>query len=282
MIKNIISGIIIGVSNIIPGVSGGTVIVLLGLFNKTMESIDNLFKKKTNKKESIIFLSQLAIGIIIGIVSFAKLLEIFFKYIPTQTIFWFVGMIIFSIPIFVRKEMKNVKMNNMWAIIGILLIGFLFIFSPAKQSLVISDFPNITIPFLLTLIIVGFIGGGSMIFPGISGSMILLIIGKYYLFKSYIANVGSLKLEILIPLAFIGIGILIGIVLSAKMINWLLKNYKTKTLSFIFGLILMSSMSIIPIDEKYSLLTLVTSILSLLFGGIIVTFLDKWSNKKRQ
>lgn len=281
MIKNVIAGILIGVANIIPGVSGGTIIVLLGLFDRTMESISNIFKiDNKNRKQDILFLIQLFLGVGIGLVSFAKLLEILFSYAPTQTFFWFVGMILSSLPSFIKKEMKDVKLSKVWVIVGILLIGFLFLFSNGNEEMVINEFPKLSIYLLITLILVGMIGGGTMIFPGISGSMVLIIIGKYYLFKSYVANVLSFKIEIIIPLLFIGFGILLGVILSAKLTSYLLKKYKSNTLSFIIGLIIMSSIMMIPFDVKYDFITLSTSILSLLFGIFIVLIIEKISKKK--
>lgn len=101
MIKNIVGGIFVGVANIIPGVSGGTIMVLLGLFNKLMESISNIFNikmKLKEKKEDFLFLFQFLIGAAIGLVGFAKILEILFVSFEVQTLYWFIGLILFSIP----------------------------------------------------------------------------------------------------------------------------------------------------------------------------------------
>ena len=280
MITNIIYGIIIGIANIIPGVSGGTVIVLLGIFEKTMSSISNIFKKNTNKKDSIIFLIQIGIGVVSGLILFSKVLEFLFNNIPIQTMYWFIGMIIASIPIFIKKEMKNVKVSKVFLMIGVLLVGSLLLFAPAKEDLVINIFPALSIVTLLTSMVIGSIAGFFMIFPGISGSMILLIIGKYYLFKSYIANVLSFDINVIIPLMFIALGILIGIVISAKIVDRLLKRHKANTLSFILGLIAMSSIIIIPYNSNYNLLTILTSLFAFIFGYILVTMIEK--RKKRR
>ena len=111
MIKNIIGGIAIGIANVIPGVSGGTMMVILGIFNRMMEAISGIFKRvNPNRKEDIIFIFQVLVGAAIGIVGFAKILEILFEYYPTQTIYWFIGLIAFSIPLFVKGEMEGEKL----------------------------------------------------------------------------------------------------------------------------------------------------------------------------
>ena len=114
-----------------------------------------------------------------------------------------------------------------------------------------------------------------MLMPGVSGSMVLLIIGQYYLFKSYLANVTTFQLNVLIPLCFIGIGVLIGIALSAKVCDYFIKHYKAGFLSFILGLIIASSLVLIPFDATYDVFIIVTSLLAFVFGGVIVLGLGK-------
>ncbi len=282
MKNNIIAGMLVGIVNTVPGVSGGTIILLLGYLDKLMNAISDVFKKKTkNKKENIIFLFQVAVGVLIGLIGFAGFLEILFKYIPTQTIAWFAGMILCSIPIFIENEMKKVKINKFWSLLGIILIGLLYVFSKNDNVTVIRDFPDLTLLHLLTLITVGFISGAATIFPGLSGAMLLLIIGQYYLYKSYIANILTFRSDIIIPVIFIGIGILLGVVISAKITSFLLRKHKGNTLSFILGLILASSIIIIPFSTEHDFITSVTSLIALLFGAFIVTSLNSLVKKKR-
>ena len=81
MIKNIIGGIAVGIANVIPGVSGGTMMVILGIFNRMMDAISGIFKREnSNRKEDIIFIFQVLIGAAVGIVGFAKILEVLFNY----------------------------------------------------------------------------------------------------------------------------------------------------------------------------------------------------------
>ena len=287
MIKNFIGGILIGIANIIPGVSGGTIIVILGLFDKVMEAISNVFKIKISLKErlnSLLFILQIGIGVAVGLIGFAKVLEFLFVKFEMQTLFFFAGLIIASIPMLKKQEMENKKINWIYFILGILLIGIIDFLNPGESGNIVELktllSTNLTLVYLLSLVGIGAIAGATMIFPGISGSMVLLVIGKYHLFKGYVANVTTFDLKILIPLVFIALGVGIGVILSAKVTNYLLKNFKQNTMSFIIGLIIMSSIIILP-TNGYNLVNILTSILMFIVGSIIVIGFDKLKNKQK-
>lgn len=277
MIKNLIGGIAVGMANVIPGVSGGTMMVILGIFNHTMEAISGVFQKENDhRKEDILFLFQVLLGAAIGLVGFAKVLEFLFDHYPTQTMYWFIGLIAFSIPLFLKGEMKGEKIKIIPLICGLGIIFGLEFLNPGEGTVNVNPaFPSVDMMLCLTMIVVGIIGGATMLMPGVSGSMVLLIIGQYYLFKSYLANVTSFQLNVLIPLCFIGIGVIIGIVLSAKVCDYFIKRYKAGFLSFILGLIIASSLVLIPFDASYDLMMIVTSIIALGLGGVIVLGLGK-------
>lgn len=277
MIKNLIGGIAVGIANVIPGVSGGTMMVILGIFNHTMEAISGVFQKENDhRKEDILFLFQVLLGAAIGLVGFAKVLEFLFDHYPTQTMYWFIGLIAFSIPLFLKGEMKGEKIKIIPLICGLGIIFGLEFLNPGEGTVNVNPtFPSVDMMLCLTMIVVGIIGGATMLMPGVSGSMVLLIIGQYYLFKSYLANVTSFQLNVLIPLCFIGIGVIIGIILSAKVCDYFIKRYKGGFLSFILGLIIASSLVLIPFDASYDLMMIVTSIIALGLGGVIVLGLGK-------
>ena len=287
MIKNIVGGILIGGANIIPGVSGGTIIVMLGIFDKTMSSISNLFKIKISWKERLEafkFLFTLMIGVGIGLVVFAKILTFLFDKFPNQTLACFSGLILFSLPSLKKQEMKDSKISIISFIAGILLIGALVFFSQGTGELTVSldeiVSKTLDIKYILTLFLLGAISGGAMIFPGISGSMVLLILGWYHLFKGYVANITSFEPNIIIGLIIIALGVGIGIILSAKLTTYLLNKHRTGTMSFILGLILMSAITIIPL-KGYDVITVITSILTFILGAILVTLLEKKNLKEK-
>lgn len=277
MIKNIIGGIAIGIANVIPGVSGGTMMVILGIFNRMMEAISGIFKRvNPNRKDDIIFIFQVLVGATIGIVGFAKILEILFEYYPTQTIYWFIGLIAFSIPLFVKGEMKGEKLAIVPFVCGLAIIFGLEFLNPGEGNTVVNpDFPPLSSGLFIKMVIIGAISGATMIMPGVSGSMVLLILGEYYLFKSYLAHVTSFSLDVIMPLGFMAIGIAFGIVVSAKLCQYFTRTHKAGFLSLILGLIIASSLVLIPFDVSYDFNLILTSLLAALFGGIIVFGLSK-------
>lgn len=281
MVKNIFGGIMIGIANIIPGVSGGTIIVLLGLFDKTMEAISNVFKIKISFKErmkNVIFLLQIMIGVAIGLVGFAKVLDFLFSNFEHQTLFLFAGLIIFSLPMLKKQEMDNKKISTPFFVIGILIIGLLAYFSPEKKEVVVPLAEllskNLNFAYIVILIIMGAISGAAMLFPGISGSMVLLVLGYYYLYKSYVSNITTFEPMVLIPLIFIAIGVVIGIIVSAKLTTYLLDKHQNKTMSLILGLVLMSGIVIIP-RTGYNLTIVVSSIICFIIGSIFIILFNK-------
>lgn len=282
MMKNIIGGICVGVANIIPGVSGGTIMVLLGLFNKLMESISNIFNFKIkikDKKKDFLFLVQFMLGAGIGLVGFAKILEFLFVSFEIQTMYWFIGLILCSLPMLKRKELNDQKINWIFVVIGMFIIWLIAYLAPGEEGNIVPlnellD-KNINLVYCLTLVGIGAIGGASMMFPGVSGSMVLLVLGYYHLFKGYVANVTTFNLSILIPLAFMAMGIGLGIIISAVITNYLLKNFKRNTMSFIFGLIIMSAIAIIP-TSGYTVVNSITSVITFLLGALVIYIFDKY------
>lgn len=284
MIKNIVGGIAVGIANIIPGVSGGTIIVLLGLFDHLMESISNIFSFKVklkDKKKDFIFLFQFLSGAAIGLIGFAKILEVLFVKFEVQTLFWFIGLILLSIPMLKRKEMNGQKINWFYLAVGIVLIGALAYFAPGEEGNIVSLnellSKNIDFGYILILLAIGAIGGAAMMFPGVSGSMVLLVLGYYHLFKGYVAHVTSFEPNILIALVFIAVGVGIGIIVSAMITNYLLKHFKRNTMSFILGLIIMSAIVIIP-RVTYTVPLVITSLVCFVFGGLVIMIFDRYSN----
>lgn len=288
MIKNVVCGILVGIANIIPGVSGGTIIVILGLFDKLMDAISNVFKLKISFKErleNLWFIMQVLIGAAIGLVAFAKILNYLFVHFELQTIALFAGLILLSLPMLKKEEMDGKKINILFFILGILTIGIINYLSPGEEGNIVTYeeliSKSLTPAFIGSLILMGVIGGATMIFPGVSGSMVLLVLGWYHMFKGYVAAVTTFDIKILIPLIFIALGVGLGIIFSAKLTSFLLKKYKTNTMSFILGLIIMSAIVIFPLKaELYTFGNIITSILTFILGGGLIVLLEKFKEKE--
>ncbi|MGN1343487.1 MAG: DUF368 domain-containing protein [Traorella sp.] len=278
MLRNIIGGIAVGIANVIPGVSGGTMMVILGIFNHMNEAIAGVFKvKNDHRKEDIWFLLQVAMGAVIGLVGFANVLNYTFVHYQIQTMFWFVGLVAFSIPVFMKKEMKGLKVDVLFLLIGMVIVFGIDLLAGQEDVIVNPSFPSLSGIYLIRMVFDGLIAGFTMFLPGVSGSMVLLIIGDYYLFKSLLASALTFQLNVLIPLAFMGIGIVLGIIIAAKLITYLLKKNAPKTLSLLLGLVICSAIVLVPFNVSYDPITLISSGIALLFGGIIVYLMNKFA-----
>ena len=280
-LKPFFGGLAVGIANIIPGVSGGTMLVIFDLFEKLTNSISDIFKRKTDtRKESIIFVLKVLIGTGLGIILFAKILGYTLEHIEAETIFWFMGLILFSVPLIVKKEMKDVKFNIFFFLIGVAIIAVLEYFN-LKGVTNSIDSNNGFIGYLI-LLGLGAIGGITMIFPGVSGSMVMLVLGKYEMIRSYIDQITTLDINIFIKLGVFGIGALLGIVISSKVLSSLLNKHKGKTISTILGFIIASAL-ILPLNLEQEITftpeKICGLIVSFILGGIVIYYLDKLENK---
>lgn len=274
-------GMGVGIANIIPGVSGGTMLVIFNLFDKLMYAISDIFKRKTEtRKESIILVLKVLIGAAIGVVLFAKILGFTLEHFEAETIFWFVGLIVFSIPLIIKQEMENEKFSIIFFIVGAAVIALLEYFNMKNPTNNITEDMNLV--HLLSLVGLGMIGGVTMIFPGVSGSMVLLVLGKYEMIRSYIDKVTTFDLNIYIFLGFFAIGVILGIILSAKLLSFLLKKYKGKTVSLILGFIVASAVMLpFNIESKivFDSQTICALLACFVLGGAVIYYIDRLQNK---
>lgn len=262
MFKLFFKGIIIGVANIMPGVSGGTLAVIMGVYDQLTEAIGNFlivpFKKKVEYAK---FLAQIGAGMAIGIILFAKIIEFCFTNYPRSTAGFFSILIIPSIPYIIKGEDKKNGRNRMFFVLGaILTLIFVFLDYRFGSSNGTAQLVKIvTLSYCIKLFICGALAAGAMIIPGISGSLLLLMIGEYYNILGFISgffdglvhitSYGSLG-EIIsnlyvVPLTVFASGVAIGLVLVAKLINMLLSSkHRSVTLFFIAGIIVVSVLQI--------------------------------------
>ncbi|MGL5085829.1 MAG: DUF368 domain-containing protein [Clostridium sp.] len=228
-IINIIKGIVIGVSNIIPGVSGGTMAVVLGIYDKIISSATGFFK---DWKKNSLFLGQLAIGAGIGILAFSKVITFLFESYPKQTNLFFIGLILGSAPLIYKKatEEKVNKTNYIWFVIAFIALAVMGVMrEPTSVDTVIG---TLTVGTCISLVMSGFIAAATMILPGVSGSLVLMMIGMY----NPILNAVS---DFNIPaLALVAVGVLLGFITMAKIIEMLFKKYPQTAYFAILGLII--------------------------------------------
>ena len=251
---DILKGMVIGISNIIPGVSGGTMAVSLGIYDRMIFSISQLFK---NWKASLKTLLPILIGAAFGVVAFTYTIEFLLSNYTLPTALAFVGLILGGVPVLwvsfkAGLKMKNEKLTISHLVIFILmfaLVAVLPMFQGAESSFEAIAITPIS---MIKLFFIGIIASATMIVPGMSGSLVLMILGYYYsiinTITSFIDALRAGDMETLLPnfiiLTIFGIGVLIGIFLISKVIEYLFKHYSSLTYSGILGLVLASPFAI--------------------------------------
>jgi len=242
-IKKIIAGIAVGIANVIPGVSGGTIAVVFGVYSDLIGAAS--LDIKTIKANFKIYLCLFG-GIGLGVLLFARLFKIVYERFPIQTNFFFIGLIVGSIFIifeFVReKEQKSsfkTASKILWFFIGLSIMLALYFFKGAAASST-AAVETLSLGSFIFLFLAGFVGAAAMVIPGISGSFLLLIIGAYY---TVIKAITELNIPVLIP---VGLGILAGIILSARLIGFLMEKFPKITYAFILGLVAGSIRHMLP------------------------------------
>lgn len=299
-----IKGIFVGVANIIPGVSGGTIAVVLGIFNEMISAINTLFK---NFKKNMAFLIPLFVGAGVGIILFSKLLKYCLEKYSFPTSMFFVGLVIGSIPLIYKKatEKKIDYKCYIAAFIAFLVVaGFSFL-SETDSPTIDSVRNSLDMYLALKILVSGIIASAAMVVPGISGSFVLMLLGMYNLVLTSISSFSSLVSSNIKGISETGflsamgniftssefiilitamIGIVIGIVLISKLIEFLFKKAYSITYFTILGLIFGSIYSIFSDSLTYqsysegnpiSVLVIIIGIAVLVVGVVISLILGR-------
>lgn len=263
-----IKGFVIGLANIIPGVSGGTLAITLGIYEKLIGVLTHFFK---NWKENIKFLIPIGIGAVLSLLVFSNIIGYALEHYPVPTTLLFMGLILGGVPILLRKVKDKKSISNF--LIFLLTFSVVLIFTLLKEQTHMVNLEHLNVIGYLLLFGVGIIAAATMIIPGISGSFILMLLGYYEPIINTIRDLSHMNnivenTMILIPF---GIGILVGIISIAKLIEYLLKKYETKTYYGIIGFVVSSICSIfiqmgLPHDFFQLLIGIVLAIIGFLFA----------------
>lgn len=236
----VIKGFFVGIANIIPGVSGGTLAITLGIYEELIEAISHFFKKI---KSNIKFLIPIGIGAFTAIVIGTRIIEISLEKYTLPTILFFTGLILGGMPMLFGKIKKNIKPS--YALIFLatfaLVIGIMFL--KTGNDVVLVD---LNAWGYFKLFLVGVIAAATMIIPGISGSFMLMVMGYYEPIINVINEFTSFNnlwnnFWILMPF---GIGVLLGIIVIAKIIEFLFQKFEVPTYFGIIGFVLASLIGI--------------------------------------
>ncbi len=268
-------GIVMGVANIIPGVSGGTIAVGLGIFDKLINAINNFLKRP---KEFLPFLVPLGLGMVFGILAFSGVISFGLANYSFATNMFFVGLVVSSIPlIYSGAKEKDFKAHYyIFVAIGALVVVLLaFIERNGVES-------GSSSTGYIKLIISGAIASSAMIIPGISGSFMMILLGVYDVLLVSLSQLNEwllhpseteilfTALKVIIPL---GIGIVVGVVLISKVIEILFAKFHSQTYLIILGLIIGSLYAIFTSAETYASgvdsLTIVSGIVMGILGYLL-------------
>lgn len=255
--KNIYRGILMGISDLIPGVSGGTIAFILGIYDRLLEAISGFFSK--NWKKQLGFLVPLGIGIVITLLLFSRFIEFLLSNHYEATQFFFMGLILGVLPYIMKQAevKKNFTARHLviLLVIGAALASMAFI----QTNDNVTPITELSVPTFFLLFFSGWIASMAMLLPGISGSFILLLIGVY---STAINALSTLNLPIIMA---IGAGVMLGFVISSKAISYLLEHFTYVTYAAIIGLILGSLFVVFP-GFSADTATLVTSLITFTAG----------------
>lgn len=276
---DLIKGVFVGIANVIPGVSGGTMAVSFGIYDKLLNAISNLIK---SFKKSFLTLLPIILGMVIGIVGFTYIIPWLLANFPFATSCAFTGLIIGGIPAILRSlkdgwqsEEKKSLLVNILVFLVLLAIAMAMVFlnGDSESGIALTASAGM----IVKIFFMGIIASATMVIPGVSGSLVLMILGYYFgvinSVKQFVEALRTLNLQgmlnqlyILIPFA---IGCVLGIFFISKLINYLLHHFASATFSGIFALVASSPISIFyKVNQEYSMKG--TSVVSIIVGVVLL------------
>jgi len=227
-------GIALGAGAILPGVSSGILCVIFGIYEKLVNSILGFFK---DVKNNIRFLFPLAMGGFIGVILFGNILKFLFNEYPTYTNIAFIGLILGCIPALLKKANENIfRLHYLVYTFISFMIAMILLY--IENNFISTDLHMNTTP--IYLFFTGFVMSVGVVVPGVSSSVLLMILGVYNI---YLEAIASLNLYILIPM---GIGLILGGICFLKLIKFCLTKYFSQTYYSIIGFVLGSVLILYP------------------------------------
>ncbi|MEB6569890.1 polyprenyl-phosphate transporter PopT [Staphylococcus auricularis] len=243
--SNILRGFGMGLSDLVPGVSGGTIALLLGIYDDFIRSVSGLFSKRF--WPSLRFLLPIVIGMGLAIISFSSLINYLLSEHTIVTMFFFLGLIIGIVPYLLK--ISNVKENFDVRHYGLVLLGIVILVvitllnggnKHGGESL------DLSMGLVVKYFIAGIFASSAMLLPGISGSFMLLVFGAYGTVTFAISELVSFNFSALPIILIVGLGIITGFLLSSKLIQYLLNHFTYLTYAMILGFVIGSLYAVFP------------------------------------
>jgi len=243
-----LKGLVIGMGKVIPGVSGSLLAISMGIYEEAIKKIENIWE---SKKESILFLGPLGIGILISVLLGSGILLHFLETYYVFTVTVFIGLIVGTVPQIVKKEKITTK--DWISIAGIVLMFYIL-----EKYLKLPTFtPDGSFISNSYIIILGFIDAATMVLPGISGTATYMMLGSY----EYILNLFSNPFANMFATCLFGFGLIIGVFIMIKVVNYCFKKHKHLTwicvIGFLFSSILSLILKIIDLINQANLFSII-------------------------
>lgn len=288
MIRIFLYSIFIGAGGIAPGLSGGTLSIILGVHRKLIDAIGCLFIKPIS---SIKILFPAGCGALVGVVFFSVIQTNLLQYYQMQTLFCFIGLMLGSLP-FLFKEANNKdslsKKNlpiRLTLFLAAVFVGLLMVIfddpSAANNSINLTDSVSFSwnINTIIALLLLGLLISASLIFPGISGTVLLMMIGQYSMVLVLLSGLKDLfitpSMSVFsnsLPLLPIGIGVLIGVFIFSKVLSVLFCRWHGATYAVILGFVVGSVPALYPAHTNWGLNVDTFSSLLLFTAGVVVSY----------
>lgn len=273
-----IKGFIIGSSMSVPGVSGGTMAIILGIYDRMIQAISGFLK---DIKKNVLFLLKIGVGGIVGICSLSLLIKWLLEKAPVPVSFFFIGAVVAGIPVIMRKIHKSRYISTIFFfMVGLAaVVGISFL--PEGLMQVRMD---LSVQTLIFWAITGVVVALALVLPGISTSHMLVVLGLY---EATLSAISGFDIMFLV---FLLVSVLAGVFLTTKPLEWLMNKYTTQTYSGILGFVVGSLSAIfkeiiIPglpkkIEGTWILYTAAVSIVLFIGGIIFIRTMDKMSKEE--
>lgn len=273
---NIFKGFLMGICELIPGVSSGTMALLLGIYDEFIGAVSRIITR--GYKKAILFLLPLLIGMAIAILTLTSLIEYLLDHHMVPTHWFFIGLVLGVVPMMLRISNYKVEFKAPHYIVVFMAIALLFSIGLIRGNEVPPENLVVTLPLLIKMFFSGILASMTMLLPGISGSLVLLILGSYSIVIYSVNQLKAFNLEILPVLIAVGSGIVLGLLLASRIIQYMLRQYTYLTYALILGLVMGSVFAIYPGLPETALSWLITIVVAV--SGFIISWFMGTRNKK--
>lgn len=244
-----LKGAIIGLANVVPGVSGGTLAIIFNIYKRLIEAFDLLFKHPI---KAILSIWEILVGILIGIFAGFLLLSYGYEAFPLATTLAFIGLLIGGIKPMFQMVKPHINLKNIF----IFIVGFLLV----VLLPLINSFTGIHEGWVYYLILglLGILVAFSVVAPGISGSVILMVLGYYshllFMGKDIFESIIQFKFtnlpQYILPISILGISFIIGLIGSVKLTKWIMNKFEIQFYAAVLGMLIACPISILIMFHK--------------------------------